>query len=400
MKIRIADKISEAALLFCMLAILPARGSNESTTDCSLQIEECLHNSLTLSLREQEFKGLTVAVSLGGQVVWKESAGIANENGDPLTNDHLLGISSITKTFTAALVLKLAEEEKLSLDDTIGKWLRSFPNIDSTITLRQLLNMTSGINIFHQHPNWYRTMWGRLDRFWKPEEILDSYVGEPLFEPGTWWRYSDTNYILLGMIIESASGTSFEKLLRERILDPLEMTSTYLEKDPKASLTPIAHPFADWNGDRKLEDHIGHLEPSYYSSAWSAWGMFSTSTDLVKWIRIHSEGHAMQSPSRDEMINFIPLKIKNGGRFGITGYGLGMIRISDGEREFIGHTGEGLGYHSLAFHSPDLDITIAIMVNEWPIANKSWAFELYPVFENLVDTMMRHRDVIGKMGEQ
>ena len=147
----------------------------------------------------------------------------------------LFGFGSITKTFVAAIVLQLVEEGKLGLGDTLGKWLEEYPNIDTNITVHQLLNHTSGLGGYFRKEHFRSDVEGNLDRVWSPEEIL-KYVGIPKTLPGDGKQYSNTNYILIDLIVEAATGNPVEQELEERVFRPLRLDHTYLPKrdfDPR-----------------------------------------------------------------------------------------------------------------------------------------------------------------------
>ena len=146
--------------------------------------------------------GVAAAVYTPDQGIW---TGISGNSipGQLLTPDMRLGIGSNTKLFIAVTMMKLQEANVLSLDDHLYQWLPTFPYIDSSITIRQLLNHQSGIRSFTDNPDFWATVLGDTSHLWTLPEIL-GYVWPPYFEPGTAWRYSNTNYILAGMIINSS----------------------------------------------------------------------------------------------------------------------------------------------------------------------------------------------------
>jgi D-alanyl-D-alanine carboxypeptidase len=148
-------------------------------------------------------------------------------------------IASNTKTFIAVLMLKLQEMNVLSLDDSLYKWIPNYQYVDSTITIRQLLNHTSGVFNYTTYPGFSNAM-SDTGRFWTPEEILTTFMNQQYFNPGAGFQYSNTNYILAGMIIKAATGNSVSYNLRQLILNPLNLNNTYLPVEESIPDT-IAH---------------------------------------------------------------------------------------------------------------------------------------------------------------
>ncbi len=186
----------------------------------------------------------------------------------------LMGIGSNTKLFTATMMIKLYELGMISLDDSLHNWLPNFDNIDSNITIKQLLRHNTGIADFWT-PAWVSIVFADPDSVWTPEDVLN-FVGSPLFPAGTNVSYSNTNFLLAGMIIEAATGIEYETIVRDSILTPLNLNNTYL--DGFESITGVsAHPW-----------HLGedvNLIPrtAITTSAFSAGCIKSTAQDMVNW---------------------------------------------------------------------------------------------------------------------
>jgi D-alanyl-D-alanine carboxypeptidase len=157
-------------------------------------------------------------------------------------------IGSATKTFTATLLLKAADKGLLSLDDTIYQYAKGVPNGDK-ITLRQMADMTSGIASYTEDKQWAKEWLSDPHRVWKPEELARIGIKEsPLFEPGTEWFYSNTNYVLLGLVLEKVTGKPIGDLYREQIIEPLGLENTSFPEPqtlPSPSRMPTATPYKD-----------------------------------------------------------------------------------------------------------------------------------------------------------
>ncbi len=171
--------------------------------------------------------GAAVIVVKDGRTLFRKAYGMANlELGVPLQPDMVFRLGSITKQFTATAILMLAEEGKLSLLDPIEKHLPGYPTQGHAITIEHLLTHTSGIQSYTDMPGW---MTSRIQGAMTVTELVDGFKKEPMqFAPGEKWAYNNSAYILLGAIVEKASGKTYEAFVRERIFEPLGMTSSVL----------------------------------------------------------------------------------------------------------------------------------------------------------------------------
>ncbi len=225
----------------------------------------------------RNIKGVSAAVIMPSHGTWTGVSGVSHDTVE-ITSDMLFGIASITKNYTAPLILKLAEEGRLTLEDSLHEWLPSYENIDSTITIRQLLNMTSGIyDYINDNSSFNYIIRSDLTRLWTPEEILTLLVGAPNFPPGTAFRYSSTNYILLGMIINEVTGSMISVEFRNRFLDPLDLNRTYLAGE-ETLIGETAHPWFESNGGT-LQDWSFYYDTATFSTWWTAGAMYSTAED-------------------------------------------------------------------------------------------------------------------------
>ena len=211
------------------------------------QLQDVLDNGI----KKINGKGISVAIIVPKYKMWVGVSGVSHGT-TPITPDTLFDIGSTTKNLVAALTLKLAEEGKLALDDPLHKWLPDYPNIDNTITIRQLLNHTSGISNI-KGKSFIQPILKNPEKYWTPKEVITTFVRKPQFPKGTGWHYSNTGYILLGMIIEKATRSKLSVELRKRFWSPLGLNSTFLGGEEMLS-GDIAHGWIDLNGDKVLED--------------------------------------------------------------------------------------------------------------------------------------------------
>ncbi len=187
---------------------------------------EELQDILDGAVNADRAMGVSLTVLVPGYGPWLGVAG-KSEPAVPVATDMAFGVGSISKSFIAALILQLAEEGELSLDDQLSQWIPDAPNVDNKATIRQLLNHTSGTFQPNHHPNFFTTVFSDGGREWTDEEIFASFQLEPYSAPGTEWHYSNAGYTLLGQIIEEATGSSVSAELRERFFEPLGLASAF-----------------------------------------------------------------------------------------------------------------------------------------------------------------------------
>lgn len=283
---------------------------------------------------DDKLKGLSVSIRIGIEERWNLVGGFSEEN-IPIQANMKFGVGSITKTAVAATILKLEEEGVLSIDDTIGDWLNlNNPNIDDSITIFQLLNHLSGIRDYI-----YQSFWDVIESDLNtsiPHEDLVNFIGEPLSAPGNEVKYSNSNYILLGLIIRSATGMEVAEVMRTKLWTPLVMSNIYFGSD-ETVVGPIATPWRDNNEDGIQENISADWGPAYHSAFYTAADIFSTASDLSMWAQHLYNGTAIAASSRTKMLNFIDYD--TGDPAHGDGYGLGVIRLKVHGRNLWGHWG-------------------------------------------------------------
>jgi D-alanyl-D-alanine carboxypeptidase len=313
--------------------------------------------------------GVSAAIQFPDGDMWKGASGISHE-GVPVTTEMLFDIGSIEKNFQAALALKLVEEGLIALDDPLEKWLTPDPNINGKITIRQLLNMRSGIDKLVDDSNSpWRIGYTNIDfeKMWTWENIYTAFIGEPNFEPGTRCEYSTTNYILLTQIIEKAARSKQTALFEDRLLKPCHLQNTLADfSKPIPADIPIAHGWFDIGGDGKADDISGNSMNWIISI--SPMLVYSTPGDMVKWIdALFHKKTVLNDEIMKEMLTFFS-PVQNEPM--MKGYGLGVVDINfaailpkwEGVQAY-GHLGSQFGYTAFAGYFPDLGISMAIMFN-------------------------------------
>jgi D-alanyl-D-alanine carboxypeptidase len=300
---------------------------------------------------------------------WIGTSGFSNlATKTPLVVEDRFQIGSITKMFVATTVLQLVEEKTLTLEDTLNKWLPSetvskIPNYQE-ITIRQLLNHTSGIydytdSLFAQA----QTNPTFLLREWSPEQLVAfTYTQKPYFAPGESWQYSNTNVILLGLIVETATHSNIASEIRSRILEPLKLKDTFFAEEEDI---PGGYVKGYWDFDQNgTLDDVSFVNLSW---AWAAGAMVSNAPDLTRFLAALLSGQLLSSESLDQMLTFVkPIVSDN-----YNAYGLGIGSLESPGRLWYGHRGLTLAYRSNIFYSPIEDIIYVELVNARDLDNIS-----------------------------
>ena len=271
--------------------------------------------------------------------------------------DHFR-IGSITKTFTATLLLILADEKKLGLDDPVSKYVAWVPNGDK-ITLRMLADMTSGLHSYTEDDAWVKIAFSNFKRVWTPRELVDVGIKHaPDFPPGQGWHYSNTNYVLLGMILEQVTGKKIQDSFDEKLFKPLKLKATSWPVGA-ALPKPHAHGTTVQTPDDKLDDAT-HRNPSW---AFTAGALISTLGDLKRWVESYATGTLLSAEMQKERLTWMTMPPNTPER----AYGIGIGT----DRGWLGHTGELPGYNCSAYYLPDKKAVIVVMVNSDIPADKA-----------------------------
>ncbi len=295
-----------------------------------------------------------------GHGVELQTAGVADADSDrPIRATDRFRAGSNTKTFTATVALQLEEEGKLSLDDTVERWLPGTLDYGDRVTLRQLLNMTGGVPDYQPSLE-PKMVASRADRSrpYTPRELVERVADKPDFEPGSSWNYSTTGYLLAGMIVERASGHSLARELEQRIFEPLGMHRTYL---PGAT-TAIdgAHALGYGEVQGKLHD----LSDFNASAGWAGGGAVTTAPDMARFWRALLGGKLLAPEQLDAMKTTVAIGPDYPGR-----YGLGIFRWTMFPDCGVvwGNGGDLPGFSSEFFNSEDGSVQAGIIVNVNPI---------------------------------
>jgi D-alanyl-D-alanine carboxypeptidase len=280
-----------------------------------------------------------------------------------VTGHTPFAVASLTKPFVAALIIKLSERGRLRLDDHLSAFVPRWPNADR-ITLRQLLNQTSGVSSFDTKPSdpVVHAIDARPRRFWSPRRTL-SYAGTPSSQPGARWEYNNANYLLAGLVIERATQTTVADALRKEILDPLKLDDVVLQPQERVR-APTAHGYGKLGNDRRerdLSDGSG-LVPyrSVASSAWTAGGIVASAESVARFGDALLRGSTLTRDGRKELTAFVPAE----GPYSAYGLGLGKHYSTRGSGDLWGAFGSFPGFGATLAHQPSNGVTVVVLANQ------------------------------------
>ncbi len=303
------------------------------------------------AVSEHRTPGVSIAIVRNGRTVLAKGYGFADlENDVPATPQTVYRIGSVTKQFTAAAIMRLKEQGKLSLDDTLQKFFPNYPAQGKRVTVRNLLNHTSGIRSYtSMGPRWQRLM--RLDM--APDSMLALFAPEPFdFKPGDEWRYDNSGFFLLGMIIEKLSGKTYGQYLQDEFFTPLHLTGTYY-----CEQAPIIKHRAEGYTPRP-GGTFANAAPLSMTQPYAAGSLCSTVTDLATWTIALSSGKVVSPASYAEMTT--PGTLNNGKPL-TYGFGLGTGTLG-GHRQ-VSHNGGINGFISELHHYPSDSLITVVLTN-------------------------------------
>jgi D-alanyl-D-alanine carboxypeptidase len=320
-----------------------------------------LQAALDRAVADGYIPGAVAAVNIPGYQTWVGASGLADRQAQtPMTPETQVRIASISKVFTAATVLLLIEEGRLSLDDTLDTWFPGLVPGADTITVRNLLQHTTGLYDFLEDYQYVNQAYREPERLFAPAELVAYAAQFPAaFRPGAEgaWDYSSTNFVILGMIVEAVTGRSLAEEMRARIFAPLGLEGTSFAPDE-----PIAGPFATGNSGGAVQQNVA------MSFGYATANLVSTVADVQTFGRALFAGDLLSAESRELMLSFVGGK----GQYNMPelAYGLGVMRnvlpVGRGAEEstVYGHIGGYGGFRSALWHAPASGATIALGVNQ------------------------------------
>jgi D-alanyl-D-alanine carboxypeptidase len=298
--------------------------------------------------------GVAAAVRLPDGSRWLGVSGAltAGRDGRLVSPGTPFAVGSLTKTFMAALVLQLREEGRLYLGTPLSTWLPDYPRARD-ITVKMLLGHRSGVFDYFAHPRYEASVFGRPRHRWTPAQIL-ALRGPRYCEPGACYRYSNTNYVLLGRIVRKVTGRSPAANIRARFLEPLGLSDTFFQGQERIGKVPARGYWATATG------HVGFSDGTRFrpntsgaTVAESAGALVSSVRDISDWQDALLGGRVLEPASLELMLTL----------HRASGYGLGMRRAWLDGLPGIGHGGSLRGFVSLMYRLPEQDLDVVILTN-------------------------------------
>jgi D-alanyl-D-alanine carboxypeptidase len=334
------------------LLITLALGGVAAASDLTAQVPRAaeLQAALDQWATQPGHHGVSASVVFADGAEWSGVAG-QEDAGAAIRPEHLFWLASITKTMTGAVILQLAEESRLSLDDSVSRWLGPRSNVDPRITIRQLLNHTSGVASYDG---------GALIRrqadpthVFTADELLAT-VGPPLFAPGARTQYSNTAFVVLARVAEKVAGRSMAQLYRERLWKPLGLTEIFFvgHESPPG---PVARAFGAAGVVQPLDDL------SLVTAGHGAGAVFATARTVARWGRALFSGSVLTPETQRAMRTMVPAA---GNIPGESGAGLGIRGYAFIDRRQYGHSGGAVLGNSLMLYDPTSGVTVAVLTNQ------------------------------------
>jgi D-alanyl-D-alanine carboxypeptidase len=325
-------------------------------------------------------KGSSAAVFIPNMGTWKRTYGVSYA-GTPINENMLISLGSNTKTYTASVILKLHQDGLLNIDDTIGKWFVNVPNIKGSITIKQLLGQTSGIASYTDNITFWSTINSDLTKKWTPDEILP-YIGPQLFNPGANWGYSNSNFLLAGIIITKVTNKSLAEAYHQYIFTPIGLSKTILATEETTSME-YAHRWSDGIGNPYLTDFddMGYSYDAMNSVSWAAGGLYATAEDNALFFDGLFNKKSMMADSMLAKMKTVRT-VGNG-----MSYGLGLMALAGfNGRTVYSHGGSNTGANNENVYDPISGCAISLLTNQDSISNNQLLVGIVlPLHKNLVD---------------
>ncbi|MFF7934351.1 serine hydrolase [Streptomyces sp. NPDC007940] len=299
--------------------------------------------------RQAGIPGVVAGLWMPGKGSYVRATGVADKaSGERMNKDVFVRIGSETKTFTATALLKLVDDGRVGLDDPISRYVPHVPN-GSRITLRHLAEMRSGLFPYTDDPDFQHDLLSDPQRTFTPKQVLAyGFKHKNTFAPGAQFQYSNTNFVLLGLVVEKVSGHGLAGFIEKRVLRPARLSHTLL---PDSSEFPRPHPHGYTN--QTLTGEVADSTDWNPSWAWAAGAMISDLHDLRSWAKTVATGTLLSPETQAQRLKMLPT-----GHPG-TSYGLGIFKSGG----WIGHNGSIPGYETVTVYLPSKKATLVLMIN-------------------------------------
>jgi D-alanyl-D-alanine carboxypeptidase len=348
--------------------VSPSSTSTPAPTPTPLtaeQRDQLLQASLDAFRADEAIPGISATVAFPDGTSWTGVGGLADvARKTRVTTGTSFAVASVSKTFLSALILELAHEHRLRLDDRINRYVPDLA-LDPRITIRQLLDHTSGLGDFFLNPKIDALLLGDRSAIWTSARSL-TFIGKRYFAPGKGWHYSNTNYLVLGILAERVGRASLAHQYRVRFLEPVGLDHTYYQvvEKPRARLA-IGYRF---EGPGKARRPISLADGtrvmpfrSVVSAAGGAGSMAASSADLARWARALYDGEVLDPASAAAIIQDV---MATAALKPAIPYGLGSQAIKIDGLATLGHSGRLLGSRAVMRYFTASGVSIAIVTNQ------------------------------------
>ena len=364
----------------------------QAQTPVAPAFAEALQEKLDSCVNTYNVPGISATILLPGDRFWNGASGVANIYSEaPMDTAYLFQAASMTKLFTATIAMQLVDEGELTLDDTVGSYLPPMTYVPGNIKVRHLLKHRSGLAEFLADPDAANSWLLSPSTDWDPFDALQTFGAPPIGVQGSSFSYSNTNYLLLGMIIQEVTGLPYHDVLRARILDPLDLEHTAFRPDEAIPGTMVPGWSSLTMPNTYDQDMTGFLSPCFSSMVFTAGAMVCTPWDVAHFNRALFTGALLPTALTDTMR--VCTNVNMGG--GANGYGFGTMRYVFSGHTYYGHGGDINGFTQLTIHSPLDSVTLTLSINRndaprGPIA----AALLNVVFEQLAMVNVAERATV------
>lgn len=342
-------------------------------------------------------RGVSVAIVTPGYSPW---AGVSGESysGRPINPDMLFDMASASKMITAALILDLCEDDLICLDDPISKYLTDYPNVDGSITIRQLLNHTSGLYDMVSHPRGpFSKPFNEIkfEKCWTMREIFTELGGEPYFSPGEGFHYTQAGYQLASLIVQAVTHSTLAEQVQARFLGPLGIDGMMVDfTRPVPQYFEFAHPWVDVDYDGIPED-VNSCSRNWIASL-SRILFYTRAEDFALWGHELFNGNILEQSSLEEMLTFVHPEPEEMDKPLFSDYGLGIAVVNPqlvkGCR-MLGHFGSIPGYRAFLGHLVDYNVTVVVLYN-------SDTDEAFPILDGLLEVILDNTEGVVDLSEK
>jgi D-alanyl-D-alanine carboxypeptidase len=340
------------AWLIAVIALVAAGPAQAQTAELSADDRQFVDATVMQAMQSGRLPGVSLKIS-GPKGNYVKTYGVSNrETSEPMGLDDHVRIASITKTFTATAVLRQVQRGRLKLSDKLGRWVKGIP-YGRQITVRQMLAMRSGIYDFTTNAAFGRRFGANPLLRWKPADVVRIIrANKPTFKPNAKTQYADSNYVLLGLILQQVTGRSAESVITRDVIRPAGLRDTSFPTTPNMPSPFSRGYYAGDDGDGPVRDYTR----SNPKVAWTAGAMISTLDDIEKWGRELATGRLLSRSLQRQRLKLGTIPNPGGPP---VGYGLGILRFGD----WLGHDGAIFGYSSVTFYERSSGAQIVAAAN-------------------------------------